>query len=124
MNLRVMLAATLLIVLLVSGGWLYLHIHNLQTELAESQKTVGSLTVERDNLIAVNDELQKRHNAQITAIQKLEVDRKANAETVNPFVLRIDQLTTTKETNSEDSFVGRFNSLNADINRMLEQSSR
>jgi uncharacterized protein (DUF1501 family) len=87
-----------------------------------------ALTSEKDKRLAAEFALTdtvKRQNAQLENIKILEEQRQAIPAAVEPFYLRLDALQTKDETtDAQSTLADRLNGLNADANRLLEQSSR
>jgi len=97
----------------------------LRSELKASE---ASLATEKDKRLtaefALTDSI-KRQTGQLANIKLLEDERQANKAVTDPFYVRLDALETpTKdEANVQSTLADRLNSINADANRLLEQSS-
>jgi hypothetical protein len=76
-------------------------------------------TAER-KLIDAQEQFDKRLND----IKALETTRKTNRLEIQPFELRIEELTREDADAPKSSFVDRLNAVNADLNRMFEHNSR
>lgn len=117
-----------LIGMAVAGLVLVTLIGTVLVQRADLKAAETALTSEKDKRLAAEfalTETVKRQNAQLENIKILEEQRQAIPAAVEPFYLRLDALQTKDETtDAQSTLADRLNGLNADANRLLEQSSR
>jgi Flp pilus assembly protein TadB len=111
------LLAIMLVVALAYGAWQHQKVKTAETDLA-----VADLARKTAELTLADTQAQMKD--QLTNIKTLETARQDNQAAIDPFILRLDDLFTQDASNAQGSVVDRLNALNADTNRMLEQSSR
>jgi hypothetical protein len=102
---------------------------------AHLQKEVGTLTselaaakIEEERLAVLVKDAVDACDLQLAAIRALEQSRQSDRASIDPFMIRINDLAkepvTEPNNAAQNSFVDRLNGVNADVNRMLEQGTR